>query len=253
MLKALKTQLNVVAALTIRDMQRARKSLKYGYAWSFLQIAVTIVFFRLIMSATGLAPAGMGATTFLIQGVFITLTFLATLSASSKASRRGLCILPRVTPLDLFLAKGFLVFVNYSILFWAFAIPAAIYDGDWPPENPLGVQAILIANWLLALGLGYAINTVASFFPAILEFKKFFVKPMRYISGMFFVISSFPTWIWPYLTWNPVLHCSELMRSYWFTVYTTPVGSLPFVLMCIAGLTLLGLSLEHYMRRVVLE
>ena len=42
-----------------------------------------------------------------------------------------------------------------------------------------------------------------------------------------FVITASSTWLWPYFTWNPVLHCAELMRSYWFTVYTTPVGSFP--------------------------
>jgi hypothetical protein len=49
------------------------------------------------------------------------------------------------------------------------------------------------------------------------------------------------------------MHVTELLRSYWFTVYTTPVGSLPYVGAWIAGLALLGLLLERYLRRAVAQ
>jgi hypothetical protein len=44
-----------------------------------------------------------------------------------------------------------------------------------------------------------------------------------------------------------------LLRSYWFTVYTTPVGNVTYILIWLALLTVLGLGLERFLRRVVFE
>jgi capsular polysaccharide transport system permease protein len=254
MFKALRTQLHVIAALTIRGMQNERKKFKYGYVWAFIQPASMIFILRFMMRATGLEPTGMGATTYVVIGVFGIFMFLQTMASTSfRSSRRGLLIIPRVTTLDMLIANALQAFVLYTILFWLFVIPSSIIDGDWPPEDPLGVQVALIADWLLGLSFAFTVNAMSRYFPPITEFKKFISRTLRLISGMFFTITSLPYWLWPYFTWNPVLHITELMRSYWFTVYTTPIGSLPFVFMWVGGLTLLGLSLERYLRRAIPE
>lgn len=253
MFRAVRSQVRVIGALTIRAMQSVGKRLAYGYAWSFLQPIVMIAFFRILMRATGYAPAGMTPMTFLVLGVLSVLTFIRAMGAGARSPRRGMMVIPRVTQLDLFLAQGLLTFITYDILLWLFAVPASIYDGVWPPENALGIQVVFIADWLLGISFGLVWNAVGRLFPPIHEFKRMIVRPLRVISGMFFVIVSIPTSAWPYLIWNPILHVSELMRSYWFTVYTTPVGSLPYIVLWICGLLLLGLSLDRYLRRTVAE
>lgn len=253
MLQALRTQIHVIAALTIRGMQNARRNFAYGYAWTFVQPIAIIAFFRVGQNLTGLKPAGMNGLTFLILGVMGVFMFLHTITLGLKSPKRGLSVIPRITPLDMFVAQGVLVFITYDLLFWLFAIPSGIYEGYWPPENALGIQTVLLANWICGLALAYVFTALSRFFPPIVEFKRFISRPLRIISGMFFVIASFPTWTWPYLTWNPLLHVSELLRSYWFTTYTTPVGSLPFIGIWILGLTLLGLSLDRYVRRMLYE
>jgi ABC-type polysaccharide/polyol phosphate export permease len=50
------------------------------------------------------------------------------------------------------------------------------------------------------------------------------------------------------LTWNPMLHVSELMRTYWFTSYQSPVGNPFYIAECVLGVCALGFSLERYVR-----
>lgn len=253
MFKSLRTQVAVISALIIRGMQNERKQFVYGYAWTFIQPAATIAILRLAQHATGLEPSGMAPTTFLVLGVFAIFMFMQTMMVGVKTARGSAAIIPRVAPMDLLLAKAILTFITYAVLFWLFVIPAAVFDGCWPPEDPLGVQVVLILDWMVALAFALVFGAIARYFPPITEFKKFISRPIRLISGMFFVITALPTWLWPWFTWNPVLHIAELMRSYWFTEYTTPVGSIPFVLAWLAALTVLGLGLDRYLRRVVLE
>jgi ABC-type polysaccharide/polyol phosphate export permease len=49
--------------------------------------------------------------------------------------------------------------------------------------------------------------------------------------------------------WNPLLHIEELIRTYWFTSYHTPVGSPAYVAECLLIMTFLGLLVERYVRR----
>jgi capsular polysaccharide transport system permease protein len=253
MLNALRTQIAVIAALVIRGMQMERRQFVYGYVWTFLTPAATIAILRLAQHVTGLEPSSMGPTTFLVLGVVPIFMFVQTLMVLAKENRRGLAIIPRVSSLDIMIARGIMTFITYSVIFWLFVIAAAWYDNEWPPENPLGIQFVLILNWLTGLAAAFVFAAIARYFPPITEFKKFIVRPLRLISGMFFVITAIPTFLWPWFTWNPLMHVTELMRSYWFTVYTTPVGSIGFILAWLAALTVLGLGLERYLRRVVLE
>jgi ABC-type polysaccharide/polyol phosphate export permease len=52
------------------------------------------------------------------------------------------------------------------------------------------------------------------------------------------------------MTWNPILHINELMKTYWFQNYNTPIGSPAYVMAWILGLGFVGLSLERFIRRV---
>jgi capsular polysaccharide transport system permease protein len=87
-------------------------------------------------------------------------------------------------------------------------------------------------------------------FPPIKQFVGYYNLVNRMAGGMLFVITMFPSTYWPYFTWNPVLHCSEMIRDAWFTAYTSPVASPLYVFYWLIGLLLLGLSLERYQRRM---
>ncbi len=105
----LKTQLNVISALTIRELQGLMRSYNYGFAWALLEPIMFIGIMRVARSAfKGMTPPDMPPSTFLIVGI---VPFYLYISASARPTRRWpnptrCCSFPRVTPIDLALAAG---------------------------------------------------------------------------------------------------------------------------------------------------
>jgi len=102
----------------------------------------------------------------------------------------------------------------------------------------------------LGISLGFVFGSVRRVFPPIKQFVSYYTLANRMIGGMMFVITQIPSTYWPYLTWNPILHCSEMTRDGWFVQYTSPIASPGYVLEWIIGMLLLGLSLERFVRRI---
>lgn len=249
----LKTQLNVVAALTIRDLQGLMRGYNYGFAWALLEPIMFIGIMRVARSAfKGLTPPDMPPSTFLIIGIVPFYLYIQAVGAAYKAVAESDKMLqfPRITPIDLALASALSDFCIYFALFCGFSLGFSIYEGAWPPQNPMEVILALVALWALGVGLGLIVGTTARVFPPIKQFMSYYNLANRMMGGMLFVVTMFPSAYWPYFTWNPVLHCMEMLRDGWFVTYTSPVSDPAYVMEWLLGLFLLGLSLERFQRRV---
>jgi capsular polysaccharide transport system permease protein len=249
----LKTQLNVVAALTIRELQGLMKNYNYGFAWALLEPILFIALMRVARSALkGLTPPNMPPSTFLILGIIPFYLYVQAIGSVYKAiaAPDNLLKFPRVTPVDLALAAALSDFCIYFTLFALFIVFFSIYEGAWPPENPLKVMTVFIALWALGVGFGFVVGTAARVFPPLRQFIGYYNLVNRMLGGMLFVITMLPSSTWPYFTWNPVLHCMEMLRDGWFVTYKSPVADPAYLMEWLLGLFLLGLSLERYQRRV---
>jgi capsular polysaccharide transport system permease protein len=249
----LRTQINVLAALTIRELQGLMKSYNYGYAWALLEPIMFIGLVRILRSAfKGLTPPDMPPTTFLILGIIPFYLYMSAIGSVYKTVSNPAKLLqfPRVTPVDLAVAAALGDFCIYFVLFCIFAIPISIYEGAWPPKNGMEVLLVFIALWTLGVALGFIFGAINRVFPPIKQFIGYYGLINRMVGGMLFVITMFPSVYWPWLTWNPTIHCSEMLREGWFVAYTSPVADPGYVMEWILGLMLLGLSLERFQRRV---
>jgi capsular polysaccharide transport system permease protein len=252
-LAELRTQLNVVTALTIRELQGLQRQYNYGFAWALLEPIMFIAIIRLAKSfIRGLTPPDMPPTTFIVLGIIPSFMFMSAMTAVIKVigEEDKLLQFPRVTPVDLAIAASLRVFCMDFALFCLFAIPASIYERVWPPENGLKVVLAVLAMWTLGTSLGFVFGAARRVFLPIRQFVSYFSLANRMIGGMLFVITMIPYTLWPWFTWNPVLHCTEMIRDAWFVTYTSPIASPAYVMEWILGLLLLGLSLERFVRRV---
>jgi capsular polysaccharide transport system permease protein len=249
----IRTQINVVAALTIRELQGLMKSYSYGFAWALLEPIIFIAILRVARSAIhGLTPPNMPPSTFIILGIIPFYTFSSTMTSVAKAlsSPDTLLKFPRVTPIDVALASAVKDFCIHSTLFVLFVGFFSVYENAWPPENALKVAMTLVAIWLLGISFGLVFGTATRVFPPLKQFVSYYNFVNRMLGGMLFVITTLPSAVWPYFTWNPVLHCMEMMRDGWFITYRSPVASPAYVMEWLIGMFLLGLSLERFQRRV---
>jgi capsular polysaccharide transport system permease protein len=249
----LRTQFNVIVALAVRELQGLQRQYNYGFAWALLEPIMFIGIIRMMKAfLKGLTPPDMPPTTFLVIGIIPSYLYVGTMQAVYKVvgEQDKLLQFPRVTPVDLALAAALRAFCIYFALFCVFAVPSSIVEGVWPPENGMKVVMTFIAMWSLAVALGFIIGAARRVFPPIRQFISYYTLANRMIGGMLFVITQIPSTYWPWLTWNPVLHCEEMIRDGWFVTYTSPIASPSYVMEWILGLFLLGLSLERFVRRV---
>ncbi len=249
----IRTQFNVIVALTIRELQGMMKTYNYGFAWALLEPLMFILVMRVARSAfKGLTPPDMPPNSFLIVGIVPFYAYMAAISAvyKSVSDQDNLLQFPRVTPVDLAIAAALSDFCIFFALFCIFMLPFSISEGVWPPDNALEVVFAFLSLWVLGVTLGFVIGAAARVFPPIKQFLSYYNFANRMVGGMLFVITMFPSIYWPYMTWNPILHCMEMIRDGWFTTYTSPVADPIYVLKWILGLTLLGLSLERFQRRM---
>jgi capsular polysaccharide transport system permease protein len=252
MWKDLKTQFNVVTALTIHNLQGQMSSYKYGFAWVILEPLVFIAGFRMMRKFIGsmASPSGMTPLMFYVLGVFVIFLALGGLKTFQiPVSRPKLLSFPRVTTLDIAIASNLSSFAIYFVLFWLVVIPVAIYENVWPPQNIVPIMLAMITAWILGWSVGLAFSAPFRSFPPLKQFIGYSNFAMRMTSGMFFCVTMLPLTTWPYFTWNPLFHLTEIMRDAWFESYVSPIASPTFVAECALVLLLLGLSVERYMRR----
>jgi capsular polysaccharide transport system permease protein len=249
----LKTQFSVIRALAVHELQGLMKTYNYGFAWALLEPIMFIGIMRLARSAfKGLTPPDMPPNTFLIVGIVPFYMYMSIVGAVYKgvADSDAMLAFPRVTPVDVAIASALQEFCIYFTLFCIFLLPVSIHDGVFPPQNGFEVFSAVLLLWLLGVSVGFVVGPAMRVFPPVKSFVGYTNLVNRMVGGMLFVITMFPSTFWPYFTWNPVLHCMEMLRDGWFVTYTSPVADPLYVMECIMGLLLLGLSLERYQRRM---
>jgi capsular polysaccharide transport system permease protein len=253
LLQLLRVQIQVIGALILRNIQSAQANLAYGFGWVFFDAVLGfagLLIMKLAIRGYGGIP-GVPTVTFLVSGLIPWLMFSSIYHIPDGAIKRGktLLLLPMVTELDLVLAASFFTFMVYTILFVVLAVCAAIYDGYGFPRFPMGIVLLFFSMGIMGMALGLILMILTRLYAPAGKFVGFFMRFSMIISGVIFQITMFPATIWPYLAWNPLLHVEELLRTYWFYSYRTPIGSPTYVIECMLGMMFFGLLIERYVRR----
>ena len=254
MYRSWKNQLRVLTALTIREIQAQNSSLDYGYAWALIDVLISLGAITVLkVFIRALSPQGMPPILFLVTGILPWLTFSSTAQAVEGSIKRNMRLLglPSVTPLDLVFAKSLQILCTYGSVFFVVAIAVSYLEHAGMPRSVPGVILIYIYSWVLGIAYGLCTMPLTRVYPPAAKALGVIWRFGLLMSGVFFVITMFPEWSWVYLAWNPMIHVEELMRTYWFSAYQTPIGSPTYLAEALGTLTILGLSLERYIRRRV--
>jgi capsular polysaccharide transport system permease protein len=249
--KLIKTQIRVIRALALREIQTQQTNLAYGYGWVFFDAFFGFAALMIMKFAIrGFNRPGVPPVTFIVSGLIPWMLFQSTYNMPGGVISRGknLLQLPMVTELDLVLASALRIFATYTILFVVLAVVAGFYEGVFP-IFPLGVALLFVAMSLMGIAFGLMLMMLNRIYAPAGKFTGFFLRFMLIISGVVISLTQFPPSVWPYLLWNPLLHIEELMRIYWLPDYHTPIVSPGYVAKWLVGMMFFGLLLERYARR----
>ena len=245
-------QIEVVNALLLRETRTRFGAHNLGYLWALLEPILMIITFVLLLRFGNRAPpTGMDMFGFVSTGLIPYALFMNSLNrvAESINGNRGLLFYPVVRPLDLVYARALLEFVTYSAIFVLILGGNALYRQQLAVDNALMVMCGLVMASALGTTIGLILCTLALYSNFVERARAPLLRPLFWISGIFFSANQLPDNVREWLLHNPVLHCVEYVRGGWYATYDPIHASPGFVLSLIVLCAALGLSLERRARR----
>lgn len=244
LLPALRVQLRVVGALTLRELGTRFGRDNLGYLWLFIEPALLGGAIGLVhhLSGHGL-PGGLDAGTFWVIGYipYYLLRGVLNRAPSAIAANQSLLYHRHITLLDIMLARNLLEGAATGGALLGFALFFGLVAEEWPRE-----PAKLALGMLLMLGLAHGAALLLAAGSVYTEVFDRVVHLFTYISlpatGAFFMVFWLPTELQRAVLWVPTVHLFELVRDGQYGTLVPTSYDIPYVLGWIAALNLLGMA-----------
>ncbi|MDH5491841.1 MAG: ABC transporter permease [Myxococcales bacterium] len=244
-------QMRVVHALALRETRTRFGQHRLGYLWALLEPTLWILTLYGAFTLAGReSMSGMELIPFLATGMVVYDLFSKSVEKVSAAivSNKALLFYPHVKTLDIVFARGSLEFATYAIVF------VILLGGHGLLVQQMQIHDLLLVITgfglaaLLGMGVGLLFCTLSVISNVADRIRGPLLRPLFWVSGIFFAADALPSEARDLLLWNPVLHCVEMVRSGWFESYAANYGSPVYVSYWILGLFFAGLSLERHVR-----
>ncbi len=215
-------QRSVIFALLMRELKTRFGNYRLGYLWAVLEplshVAVFVVIFGVIMDRT---MPGVNYPMFLVTGIMPWLLFSNIVNRGMVAvtSNATLFSYRQVKPMDTIVARVILETLVQLFVF-ALIVVVAIWIGiDFRIFDPFNVIAALAALVIFSAAIAICLCIVATLYPELGKVIPMVMRPLYFVSGIFWPLASVPHEYHPYLVWNPVLHVIESVRNDVFPAY----------------------------------
>lgn len=252
--RGLAVQSQVIYALILRETRTRFGRHHLGYVWALLEPLMIIGIFGALMTF-GLrhsVPPGMTMLSFLATGFIPYHFFTSVRSRVTGAARanRGLLYYPRVTPIDLIVARLLLEIATHLCVF----LCVLTIDAVWYQHFSLDSIPTLLLGLALAAalggGLGMTMSGLVAIFPSLDMLQGPLFRPLLFISGAWFTLNEISPQVRAVLVYNPVIHCTELVRDGWFRSYDARYADPWYAGSWAVILIFIGLTLERATRRM---
>ncbi len=254
-LGAVRVQGRVINGLLTRELAARFGKRGSGMLFTFLVPGGQVIIIAMLRLLSGFPGyAGMAIFPFTACGLLYFRGWRNMVNDQIDAvpSNLGLLYFRQVTELDIYIGR-FLVnlTINMSVAVAIYMI-MRIFGFSGPAEEPLYLLLLLILTNFFGFVYGMTLAAFAIFVPVIKSINTLTMRVLLFLSGVFFVVPEIPPGFREYLLWNPLLHITELARSYYFIEYQTAFGDLTYVLKWVGAFLVSGLLMERLFRdRVV--
>ena len=215
---------NAINTIMLREIRCRFAGDPLGYLWTFLVPVLWIGTLMFFFSLLGRRPAiPVDTSVFIATGVVPYVLFRYTISSMTRvaSTHRHLVHFANVRVSDLLFAAALLELINALIIFAVIFALITLLDQMPEVDDPLQtVHGILLTSVFAAsVGrfaaiAGMVSETAKRMVPVVL-------RPMFWISGIFFIAPELPSKILPFLDWNPLLHAIETTRDGVFLDYSS--------------------------------
>lgn len=223
-----------------------------GHLWAYLTPIAWISFVVILFHALNRTPPiYVPAEIFVATGILPYLAFRQTITSLSRAipANRSLLYIHPIKLHDLLAAsalrEGLNLMISALVIFGCIGL---IY-GNAPPTNPGHVILGLALAWLLAVGVGRFIAVIGLISDSFARFVPILLRPVFWISGIFYTATELPTSVQDALWYSPLLHITEITREGYFLGYRSPIADVWYPLIVAAGFYIVSAPIESYVTR----
>lgn len=247
----LRVQGRVIFALIMRESQTRFGRNNLGYLWALIEPTFLLAAFWGLFYFMGReAPSGMDPVPFLVTGIVAFMALRDTANRLSNAIDANLALLlfPQVTSLDLLLGRWLLESATFVVVFFMMIFAAHVMGYSDLPDRPFYVLIAIFAIMALAFGIGVTLGTLTSLYPFLNRIFSPLWRVAMFVSGIFYTMDELPSGFQTVVAYNPIAHAIDLLRTAFFSTYTSEVASIPYLLGWILVSTFWGLLLERIFR-----
>lgn len=231
---ALLQQFAVIRALILREARTRYVRNRMGYAWAIIEpITHIMVWFAIIsLLGRGAIVHDMTPLLFITTGLIPLFMFrkVAAFVTSATMANKGLMAFPLVKDVDAMIARAILegtaLFLVALIIFGGIIF----LDIAQPPRDLLLLIVVSCSLVFLGFGWGVFMSGLRALFPFFDHIDAIIGRIFYFTAGIFFVYETMPPELQEWMWWNPALHGTELFRTGWSYTYTTPMGSIWYIL-----------------------
>lgn len=254
LLDCARTQVRVIGALMLRELQSRFGKRDLSLLWVFLEPLV-------LSGVIGTFHAMWGQH----QGMrrvfeFYSMSYLMYYLLRSVMNRGALAVaqnLPllahrRVTLHDIFFARHIIEFLTVVMVMLLFQ-GVLVLAGSEMPVSFVQMMTALIMMLLLAQGLAFLGGGLAARVPTAERVTHVLSYVMLPISGVFWMVDRVPEWVQEIVVWIPMVHLFEFLREGQFGELYRYHYDLEYVFWWIAGLNMLGLLTLSAVRKHLVQ
>jgi capsular polysaccharide transport system permease protein len=221
-LKGILTWMSVIGSLTVYAMSTRFSGGARNYIWAVVIPVSWIVAITIFFGLIGrMAPLPVPLEIFIATGMLPYLIFRQIVTSMLRCERahRHLIIARLGTSDDIFNAAAMLEAVSAVLITIVTLVFVSLLSPLPRPESLLMVIAGFTLAWALGVSFGRFCAVLARHFLTIPRLVPILLRPLFWISGIFFLASELPTPIANILWWNPLLHCIEILRDGYFASF----------------------------------
>ena len=255
-LRSARVQARVIHALILREANVKFARHRLGYFWAFVEPVAYVAIFTLILTLGGRSlPAGMPAVPFFVTGVipFFLFREVAGATLSGVTANKPLLVYPQVSAFDVMIARTLLSIATTIVVFTILLAAIRAFGVEFGIERPIEAFGWLIAMGLAGFGFGAACGALEPLFPVVQRVvPAVILRPLFWISGVFFTSDMLPPTLRDMALLNPLLHMTDLVRSAFFLEFESAHASPSHAIFALLVAVFFACLLHRALRRHIL-
>ena len=257
--RALGEQRRVLAALIYRELKTRFGQTRVGFFSAFIEPIIHILVIFSIWGVLGRFAGGsaIDPLIFIATGLFPFFMFRDTVMKITKcvSANKALLTFPQIKILDFALARALLELMTYSVVFFIFLIAADFVGYRVEVFDINRVFGGMFLIWLTGCGAGLALMPFTGMFQFVDTLIGVAMRFLYFTSGVLFAIDRLPKEIRDYLSYNPIIHIVEYIRSGFFRGYAenSAFPDMPYAISICVFLLITGLAFKKSLLRLIME